>query len=176
MLSTTRHTGTVWRTPFVKLTEMPAALRLEQMLWKRFEFFSSLSVLKLGYVSSFWVTLNGSFFILWSDWGFIVKVYGDLGKTYLSSLEGTDEWNTEKMKIKLYCKVPNDIFITILLCLLKKMIIIPMIQYSLTNPYPFFWMDRERLEMSIFCFATTHMLPLDKMVSGDFSVWELGWS
>lgn len=49
-----------------------------------------------------------------------MKVHGDLDKTYLSSLEGTDEWNAEKMKIKLYCKVPNDIFITILLCLLKK--------------------------------------------------------
>lgn len=51
-----------------------------------------------------------------------------------------------------------------------------MIQYSLTNPYPFFWMGRERLETNIFCFTTTHMLPPNKMVSGDFSVWELGWS
>lgn len=49
-----------------------------------------------------------------------MKVHGDLDKTYLFSLEGTDEWNTKKMKIKLYCKVPNDIFITILFCLLKK--------------------------------------------------------
>lgn len=105
-------------------------------------------------------------------------MYGDLDKTYLSSLEGTDEWNTKKMKIKLYCKVPNDIFITILFCLLKKQkIIFPMIQYSLINPsYSFFWMDRERLEMNIFWFATAQMLPLDKMVSGDFSMWELGWS
>lgn len=54
------------------------------------------------------------------EWlGFIVKVHGDLDKIYLSSLKGTDEWNTKKMKIKLYCKVPNDIFI-ILFCLLKK--------------------------------------------------------
>lgn len=104
-----------------------------------------------------------------------MKVHGDLDKTYLFSLEGTDEWNTKKMKIKLYCKVPNDIFITILFCLLKKNNI-PMMQYTLTNPYPFFWVDRERLEINIFCFATAHMLSLDKMVSGDFSVWELGWS
>lgn len=48
-----------------------------------------------------------------------MKVHGDLDKTYLSSLEGTDEWNTKKMKMKLYCKVPNDIF-TIMFCLLKK--------------------------------------------------------
>ena len=67
-----------------------------------------------------------------------MKVHGDLDKTYLSNLEGTDEWNTKKMKIKLYCEVPNDMFITILFCLLRKKIITPMIQYSLTNPYPFF--------------------------------------
>lgn len=55
------------------------------------------------------------------EWfGFIVKVHGDLDKIYLSSLEGTNEWNTKKMKIKLYCKVPNDILITILFRLLKK--------------------------------------------------------
>lgn len=30
-----------------------------------------------------------------------MKAHGDLDKTYLSSLEGTDEWNTEKMKILL---------------------------------------------------------------------------
>lgn len=49
-----------------------------------------------------------------------MKAHGDLDKTYLFSLGGTDEWNTKKMKIKLYCKVPNDIFITILFCLLIK--------------------------------------------------------
>lgn len=58
------------------------------------------------------------------------------------------------MKIKLYCKVPNDIFITFLFLFAEK-VIVPMIQYPLTNPYLFFWMERERLGMNIFWFATT---------------------
>lgn len=115
------------------------------------------------------------------EWlGFIVKVHGDLDKIYLSSLEGTNEWNTKKMKIKLYCKVPNDILITILFRLLKKNsnnyfydTVLP--NQSLSLCFFFFWMDRKRLQKNIFCFSTAHVLPLDEMVSGDFSIWESGW-
>lgn len=89
VLSTTRHTGTVWRTLLCHINWKASCAEAGTDPLKTIQIFPHF-LFKLGYVSSFWVILNGSFSILWSDMGLIVKVHGD-HKTYLFSLEGTDE-------------------------------------------------------------------------------------
>lgn len=91
VLSTTIHTGTVWRTPFVKLTEMPAALRLEQMLWKLFEFIFLTLCLNWGMFHLFelpWMVPSLSYGVIWGSWwkctGILIKLTSLVWKELMS--------------------------------------------------------------------------------------------